>query len=67
MADAARPWVRLRFTAPAPGGGRRPIEQLLALAATRAGRGGARLWFVDGGRRVPQLHLPPGGEEFRSG
>jgi hypothetical protein len=45
--------------------GRRQVDQWVALTATRPGFGGERWWFVDDGRRVARLHLPPGGDQFR--
>jgi hypothetical protein len=59
--------LRLRFSTLDPhGGGRRQVDQRVALAATRPGFGGERYWFVDDGRRVTRLHLAPGGDQFRS-
>ena len=59
--------LRLRFSTPDPDSGhRRQVEQSIGLAATRPGFGGERFWFVDDGRRVARLNLPPGGDQFRS-
>jgi hypothetical protein len=67
MASAAGRYLRLWFSTPDPqSGGRRQVDQRVALAATRPGFGGERWWFVDDGRRVGQLHLPHGGDQFRS-
>ena len=53
--------LRLRFSTLDPhGGGRRQVDQWVALAATRPGFGGERWWFVDEGRRGGQLCLPLG-------
>ena len=67
MASAAGRYLRLRFSTLDPrGGGRRQVDQHISLTATRPGFGGERWWFVDDGRRVGQLHLPHGGDQFRS-
>ncbi len=67
MASAAGRYLRLRFSTLDPrGGGRRQADQRVALTATRPGFGGERWWFVDDGRRVAQLYLPHGGDQFRS-
>ena len=67
MTDPANSWLRLRFSTPDPlTGQRRQVDQRVALSTTRPGFGGRRWWFVDGGRRVGRLHLPPGGDRFRS-
>jgi hypothetical protein len=59
--------MRLHFSTPDPrGGDRRQVDQHISLTATRPGFGGERWWFVDDGRRVGQLHLPPGADQFRS-
>ena len=67
LASAAGRYLRLRFSTLDPRGvGRRQADQRVELATTRPGFGGERWWFVDDGRRVGQLHLPPGGDQFRS-
>jgi hypothetical protein len=67
MASAAGRYLRLRFSTLDPqGGGRRQADQRVALTVTRPGFGGERYWFVDDGRRVGQLHLPHGSDQFRS-
>ena len=67
MMNSGEGRLRLRFSTLDPNsGGRRQVNQRATLAATRPGFGGARWWFVDDGRRVARLHLPPGGDQFRS-
>ena len=67
MASAAGRYLRLRFSTLDPrGGGRRQADQHISLTATRPGFGGERWWFVDDGRRVAQLYLPHGCDQFRS-
>ena len=67
LASAAGRYLRLRFSTLDPrGGGRRQADQRVELATTRPGFGGERWWFVDDGRRVGQLHLPPAADQFRS-
>jgi hypothetical protein len=36
------------------------------LTSTRPPLADLRCWFVDAGARVGRLHLPPGGDQFRS-
>jgi hypothetical protein len=67
MTIAGEGRLRLRFsTLDMPTFDRRQVDQWVALAATRPGFGGERWWFVDDGRRVARLHLPPGGDRFRA-
>jgi hypothetical protein len=67
MTIASEGRLRLRFsTLDMQTFDRRQVDQWVALTATRPGFGGERWWFVEDGRRVARLHLPPGGDQFRS-
>jgi hypothetical protein len=66
MVDPNRSWLRLRFSTPLPNGPRRQVDQRVALSTTRPRFGGVRWWFVDGTERLGRLHLPAGGDRFRS-
>jgi hypothetical protein len=65
MVDPHRSWLRLRFSTPLPGGARRQVDQRVMLATPRTAFG-TRRWFMDEAERVACLHLPPGGDRFRS-
>jgi hypothetical protein len=45
---------------------RQQVDQQVALTTTRPGFGGFRYWFVEEGRRVAQLYLQSGGDQFVS-
>lgn len=60
------PWLRLRYATYNRIIGRREIDQLVSLATTGPHFGGLRWWFIESGRRVGRLHLPPGGDLIRS-
>jgi hypothetical protein len=67
MTFAGEGRMRLRFsTFDVETCDRRQVDQLVALAMTHPGFGGERYWFVDDGRRVARLQLPPWGDQFRS-
>jgi len=42
------------------------IDQRVLLTSTRPPLAGLRCWLADAGARVGRLHLPPGGDQFRS-
>jgi hypothetical protein len=67
MIHPAASWLRLRFPITDPDTGQaRHVDQFVPLTSTDPGFGKVRHWFVDDGRRVRLLYLPPGGNQFRS-
>jgi hypothetical protein len=67
MIHPAASWLRLRFPITDPDTGQsRYVDQFVPLTRSDPGFGKVRYWFVDDGRRVRLLHLPPGADQFRS-
>jgi hypothetical protein len=67
MIHPAASWLQLRFPTTDPDTGQcRYVDQFVPLTSTNPGFGRVRYWFVDDGRRVRLLYLPPGGDQFRS-
>ena len=60
------PWLRLLYATFSAKAGKQEIDQLVPLTTTSLHFGGVRWWFVENGKRVGRLHLPPGGDLFRS-